>query len=307
MSSRKYPLAGALALLLVLAAGCRGNDADDDGWVADAGAPADGAGADAEPGPHPGEVWVMTWNLQTFPKAVSTVGRVSQILPGLAPDIVGVEEIGDLAAFNALDEQLPDYEGVVATNGDGFSRVGLMYRPATVTIGDVRTLCLGDGSAFPRPPLAVHVSAQGIDFQVVVLHLKAQGDAASQARRKDAIDKLDAWLTGELAAAPDATFLLVGDWNDELTDPEGENVFASMLGQPERYTFLTLPLAEMPAESTFIPIAGSFIDHMMLTSNGLDEWGAGTTSVLHLDDSVNQYQASISDHRPVLTKFRPSP
>jgi endonuclease/exonuclease/phosphatase family metal-dependent hydrolase len=304
MTVRKYVLRrGALAAAALALVACRDLPADapaDGGSVV-----ADAAPPDATPGPHPGELWVMAWNIQTFPKAVATVARVAQVMEGLPVDVVGVEEIDDLDAFAALDDMLPDYTGLTASNGDGYSRVGLFYRGATVHVDGVETLFLGDGNAFPRPPLAVHVVGQGVDVTVVVVHLKALGDVTSEARRKDAVMKLDAWMQAQLAASPGKRYLVMGDWNDEVTDAPPDNVFQPLLDRPDLYDVLTLPLAEMPAESTYIPIP-SFIDHMVLTKNALPEWGAGETEVMHLDAADSQYQMIISDHRPVMTKFRPA-
>jgi len=294
MLARKY-----LLTLVVALAACRDVSAGD---ALDAGSGADGASADATPAAHPGEVWVMAWNLQTFPKAVSTVARVGQVLASMPVDVVGVEEIQDLDAFAQLDTRLADFQGVLASNGDGYSRVGLLYRSSTVSVDGVETLFLGDGQAFPRPPLAAHVHGQGVDLTLVVVHLKAQSDAASQARRKAAVGKLDTWMK----ARAGERILVVGDWNDEVTDPAADNVFQALLDQPDTYTVLTLPLAQMPGESTYIPIPG-FIDHMVLTHNALGEWGAGSTEVLHLDASDPQYESILSDHRPVLTRFHPPP
>jgi endonuclease/exonuclease/phosphatase family metal-dependent hydrolase len=309
MTAMKHLLgrAGAALVIALVAAplaGCRDLPAEVD---ADAGAPgvADAAPPDANSGPHPGELWVMAWNLQTFPKAVATVARVAQVVDGLGADVIGVEEIDDLAAFASLDTLLPDYLGLTATNGDGYSRVGLLYRGDTVSIDGVETLFLGDGEAFPRPPLAAHVVGQGVDVTVIVVHLKALGDATSEARRKDAVIKLDAWIQAQQAAAPERRYLIMGDWNDQVTDVAPDNVFQPMLDHPERYDVLTLPLAQA-GDSSYIPIPG-VIDHMVLTENALGEWGAGDTQVLHLDATDAQYESIISDHRPVLTRFRPAP
>jgi endonuclease/exonuclease/phosphatase family metal-dependent hydrolase len=287
MSARKY------LLMLAALAACR----------EPAELPADASvGVDASPvSPHPGELWVMCWNLQTFPKAVSTPAHVAQLLGGTAADVVGVEEIQEQDAFADLDARLPDYEGVLASNGDGYSRVGLLYRPGSVQVDQVQTLFLGDADAFPRPPLAAHVVGQGVELTVVVVHLKAQGDATSEARRRDAVRKLETWMS----ARPDQRVIVIGDWNDEVTDVGAENVFAPLLDKADAYTVLTLPLAQA-GESTYIPFP-SFIDHMVMTDNALPEWGGGATFVLHLDETDSVYRQIVSDHRPVLTKFHPAP
>jgi endonuclease/exonuclease/phosphatase family metal-dependent hydrolase len=291
----------SLLVCALLVAGCRedsGDPVDDvDGGAIDAGGP------DADPGPHPGEVWAMTWNLQLFPKTEESAARVAAVLAELPVDVLAVQEIDDVAAWNALDEALPDYTGVLASDALAETRVGLLYRQAQVRVDDVQTLFTSDDYAFPRPPLVVHASAQGMDFTFVVLHLKALGDEDSEARRRDAIGKLDTWMAQQLAAGEDADLVVLGDWNDELGKPASDNVFTVLLDQPAKYRFLTAPL-EAADGSTYIPRPG-FLDHILITADALGEWGDGATEVLHLDEGDEDYVDRVSDHRPVLTKFRP--
>jgi endonuclease/exonuclease/phosphatase family metal-dependent hydrolase len=295
-----------LLALAGLASGCReGGEADDDpGGPADAAPP-----ADAPPDPHPGEIVLMTWNLQTFPKAPSTAARVQQLLRQYGPDLVAVQEIDDVPAFEALDAAMPEYRGLLANDAFGDIRVGFLVREGAVEIDRTETLFASDDYAFPRPPLLVHAKVEGIDFTAVALHLKATGTDDSQARRAEAIGKLDAWAQGELAlAGAERELVLLGDWNDKLTDPPADNVFAAMLARPESYTFLTLPLAEQEDQQggTYIP-SESFIDHVMITNDLLADYHDATVQVLRLDDADAQYHPSISDHRPVLVRFRPVP
>jgi len=182
-----------------------------------------------------------------------------------------------------------------------------LYRQSTVQLDSVETLFSNDSYAFPRPPLKVHVTCQGVDFTVVVVHLKALGDADSQARRADAVVKLRAWLDAERARpGADQDIVVMGDWNDELTDVPPDNIFQPLLDDPTDYRFLTLPLAEMASSSggTYIPF-NSFIDQVMMTSDAESEYGAGETLVLKLDQGDSSYESMVSDHRPVLVKFKP--
>ena len=57
-------------------------------------------------------------------------------------------------------------------------------------------------------------------------------------------------------------------------------------------------------DPTYTAKAGAgLIDHLLITTDALHEYGDGTTEVLYLEDTVAGYQALISDHRPVLTTF----
>ena len=50
------------------------------------------------------------------------------------------------------------------------------------------------------------------------------------------------------------------------------------------------------------------IDHVMITSDALDELGDGVTEVLRLDQTIADYQDVFSDHVPVVTRFEiPAP
>jgi exonuclease III len=248
----------------------------------------------------------MTWNIEEFPLASSTASEVVNIIAEYQPDLIAVQEIMDQDAFLALAAAMPDYEGILANDSNAFMVVGLLYRTDTVNIGQARTLFAGD-DAFPRPPLAVWLTvADGGGFVsfnlvVVVIHLKAQLDGESQERRRLACERLMAWMDNEVANGVEDDIVALGDWNDELQDPPQENVFQPFLDRPEFYTFLTRDMYQ-GGTFTYIPFE-SFIDHVLVTNNALEEYGQGVTRVLALDFSHSNYRDVISDHRPVLVTF----
>jgi endonuclease/exonuclease/phosphatase family metal-dependent hydrolase len=295
---------GLALLCLTLCVACGGGTADDEADAAPGGP--DGPPADADPGPHPGEVWVMTWNIQLFPKSDLAAAKVQNILVASPYDLVAVQEIDDMTAFGQLDGALGAYTAVMANDPFGDTRVGLLYRHSTVMVSEVETLFPDDTYAFPRRPLKARVSAQGVDFTVVVVHLKATNDGDSELRRRDAVTKLDAWMQAQLAAGADEDIMVLGDWNDRLIDPPAENVFGPILDHPERYRFVNLPLAQMEAQGggSYIPF-DSFIDHILVTRDMDAEVGAAEVRLLKLDQADDAYQSSVSDHRPVLVKMRP--
>jgi endonuclease/exonuclease/phosphatase family metal-dependent hydrolase len=248
----------------------------------------------------------MTWNIENFPKSDRTAGRVAEILAAHPADVVAVQEIGDLHAFQAMDASLLDHQTVAGEARGNDTRVGLIYRTSTVEITDVETIFLADSYAFPRPPLKVRATVGGVDLVVVVVHLKAQLNEESVMRRKDAVIKLDTWIQNARATGPDADIVVLGDWNDELTDTGDENVYGPMLDFPDRYQFLTMPLAEREAQDggSYITYE-SFIDHILITTDATPEYGEGETVMLKLDTADPTYVDEVSDHRPVLARFRP--
>jgi hypothetical protein len=294
------------ALVLLFAIGCQRSElihvedaSIDDEGVLDTGVDVDG--------PVSGEVTIATWNLENFPKTATTARIVRNTILSIAPDLLGVEEIADAQAFMSFAEDLTGYRGVEVDDPGNFLRCGLLYREDRVQLGDVYALFEDDWDAFPRPPLKADVTVTStsgtlFDFVVIVVHLKAQVDTESRERRRRANEKIDGWIRAQMASTPEQDYVVIGDFNDAIDDPAGENVFQVYLDRPETYFFLTTPLAAN-GDTSYIPFAG-LIDHVLVTTDALYEYGDGTTEVLYLDRSIGGYQALISDHRPVLSRFR---
>lgn len=249
---------------------------------------------------------LMTWNLQTFPLSTSTANLVAAVIEKELPDVVAVQEVSDAAAFRALPEVLPAGYAAEVANDTATLTLGLLYRKDRVSVGAPEQLFTDDSYAFPRPPFKVKVIAGGVgdgsfDFVLVNVHLKAQLDAESVARRKAACVALDAWIEDQQAASSETDFVMLGDFNDELTDAPAYNVFEPFLNDPASYRFLTLEAAQA-GEHTYLPFQ-SMIDHVLVTADVLPEYGAGTTDVMELEQSVSGYQSNVSDHRPVIVEL----
>ena len=53
---------------------------------------------------------VMTWNIENFPKSSNTISDVQEIISDLMPDIISIQEIDNLNAYQNLQNQLQAYE-----------------------------------------------------------------------------------------------------------------------------------------------------------------------------------------------------
>lgn len=269
-------------------------------------APVD-APSDAPADASTGSVSVVTWNLENFPLTDTTRDKVAGVLSSWEPDVVAVQEIADPDAFMGLAWQTQDYEAVLNDDPGGYQRVGLLYNRSRVQISQVETLFFGDFNAFPRPPLkaSVRVVPSGVpsfDFTLVVVHLKAMMDEESEERRRVACAKLDTWIRQQLAQSAEKDIIVAGDFNDVLDDPTEDNVFLPFLDAPSTYQFLTQPLSES-GQYSYIPYQ-VLIDHILVTTDALDEYGAGITEILPLENYVPGYAHTVSDHRPVRASFR---
>jgi endonuclease/exonuclease/phosphatase family metal-dependent hydrolase len=193
-----------------------------------------------------------------------------------------------------MAKQLPGYQAVLAERGYD-SGVGALVKD-TVTVLASQSLYPSYSYAFPRPPLQLSLRlSTGPRVEVIVVHLKAQVDAASQARRRTAIKKLAADL------ASTTPTVILGDWNDQLTDAPDQNVFTPLVSGG--YTFLTLPLAQAGKYS--YTKFHSFLDHVAVDSSATQQLRPYVTDVLPLDQQDGGYVDDVSDHLPVLSRFSP--
>ena len=259
----------------------------------------DGGGPAAPLGPIEGGVRVMSWNVETFPLAADTPARVAAIVEEHAPDVVAIQEIAEASAFAELDALLPDYEGVIDDDFDNYLRLGVLYRADRVEIGEAETLFSDEGWAFPRAPLSVPITAAGFDFVLVSVHLKAMVDEESRDRRALAMERLHTWLDEQLAEGGEQDYVIVGDFNDQLTDPPEWNVFTPFL-EDARFRFLTLE-HEQAGAFTYIPFE-VMLDHALLSESAAAAYGAGQTQIFALDEIIGGFR-EISDHRPVVVDF----
>jgi hypothetical protein len=100
--------------------GDRSGDSPDDGGSGDTGEPDDGSGDGGDDG-NPSDdlvdpigsddaIDIAAWNIENFPANGNTPALVADLITSLDLDLVAVEEIADVDAFDELVELLPDHE-----------------------------------------------------------------------------------------------------------------------------------------------------------------------------------------------------
>lgn len=254
---------------------------------------------------------IGTWNLQEFPLAGdATVDLTARILFDLQLDLIAVQEITDMRDFAVMLSLLPGYNGVISSDSYGFQRPGVVYRTGMITVSGVQLLFDSDNTNFPRAPFQVEIDAldpQGsghYQFTMIVVHLKAGSTAADEEARRSALETLKTYLDQQRAAQPDRDFVLLGDFNDRLTDSAADNVFQPFLDDSSHYRFLDRQLAQN-GEETWIGYSGSMIDHILVADQDAADFAGDQTRVLHLDEQVTGYETTVSDHRIEMTSIEP--
>lgn len=239
---------------------------------------------------------VVTWNIREYPRTFLSQALVREIIQRRTWDLIAIQEISDVSAFEQLVATLPEYEGVISQE-PAVLRNAILYRRARVSLENVGPIFPDDRYAFPRNPLRADVTFRsalaGADYQcrIVVLHLKASQSEEDRLRRLDAMTKLHAWA---VESAEDH-IIFAGDFNDSVTDVPSENVYGAFLG--DEYQVLSSALAT----TSFVPVR-PLIDHIIVTDDVATEFQT-TTVVINGEDEVIDYDRNVSDHLPVEAHF----
>lgn len=249
---------------------------------------------------------VATWNIQLFPKSDErTVAALSKIIRQIDIDIIAIQEINQTTAFEILLDSLPGYAGCVSKFPLNGLRLGILYKKQDISLSKPVQIFVEDNWNFPRPPMLTLVTVYNLgkivfDFVLVVVHLKAFDDDQSQIRRHDACRKLKEYIDSKLLTSSEKDIVLLGDFNDEVIDPAGKNIFQPFIEDSLHYQILTRSLKQIP---TYIGDIRSHLDHILITDDVRKEYAQGITEVLQIDQEYPLYIEYISDHRPVLARF----
>jgi len=254
---------------------------------------------------------IATWNIENFPlKDKYTIDALKKIIEQIDVDFIAVQEITSINDFNDLISELSGWSGGYsndAYSSGSYQKTGYLYKTSMISVSSVHNIFENDYYAFPRPPLMLYASVKDksgtpFDFNLIVLHLKAMSGDDNEARRRAASDSIKNFIDLEIATGADPDFIVLGDWNDHLSDDIGHNIFKVFLDDSLNYEFLTNSLKNQYSYiSTYYPT--SLIDHILITKNVKIEYGGGLTKVLYLDEEYDEYTKFISDHRPIVVKF----
>lgn len=259
---------------------------------------------------------VATWNIEHFPKqGQATINYVVDIIHALDLDYIGIQEVEDTTAFTSLINQLDGYEGFYQQNP--YAGLGVIYKTDVLTVNSIYEIYTASAywSPFPRAPIVMDVEFMGAQYILINNHWKCCGNNYldlnnpndEEYRRWKASMLLKGYIDNSY---PDANVILMGDLNDQLTDPPLHNVFQNFLDDPENYRFVDMAIAQGPSSNWSYPSWPSHLDHILITNELFDEMENASTEVacIKLENyfSGNGYKTKVSDHRPVALKFKPN-
>lgn len=278
---------------------------------------------------------VVNWNLEWFADGsthnpATQVAGTRSIMQNLNADVYALCEIVNADSLYSLAASLPGgFSAVVASFGSfagsvqdpdwpEAQKLALVYRTGKVRVLGARPFLEADPDAYysfssGRYPFFVRTEVRGGDgvwrpLSFIVLHAKAQSDYTSCQRRtwganimKDSLDK-------RFANEP---FLILGDFNDDLDvsicSGGGASNYASIVADSldaNHYRSLTLPMSKAGAYS--LSGYNSLIDHVVASNEMAAAFIPGSAEWLKTKVTtwVPGYENTISDHYPILTKYR---
>ena len=251
---------------------------------------------------------IITWNIEWFPKNEMTIEYVKESIDSLNVDIIALQEITSTAELNNLKESLwGNWEAYRSGYGD-YGELSFLINTDNIVSHNIPYTILGtyyyDFSY--REPYVLEFSYNNENFYLINVHLKCCGNGTldlndetdEETRRYNANQALYNYIISSLNGE---NVLIVGDYNDLLTDNVDNNVFEIFLNDSENFQFTDYNIANGSQAFWSFPSWPSHLDHILITNELFDN--NPLTATVLIDNSMNgyfeSYEQYISDHRPV--------
>jgi len=259
---------------------------------------------------------VMTWNIEWFPKnGQTTIDSVTQIIKSLDIDLLALQEISDTNLFKNMVDSLDGYTGYFKSGW--FGGLAYIYKTDSIDIIDIYEIFDTQPywNAFPRSPMVMEMSFRNEYFIIINNHFKCCGDGIldlsnpndEETRRLYASNFLKQYID---SIFPNEKVIVLGDLNDILIDNQANNVFQEFLNDTTNYLFADMDIALGNSSGWSYPGWPSHLDHILITNELFIEFGNGSSEIqtIKIDDYLAgglwEYDAIISDHRPVALKIQ---
>jgi hypothetical protein len=110
---------------------------------------------------------IATWNIETFPlDGINTIRSLSKIIHDMDIDLIGVQEINSVSAFNQMLDSLPAYDCVISALPDDMLKLGIIYKRSFISVSPPFQIFTNDSYAFPRPPLVSYIQVKHLGITV---------------------------------------------------------------------------------------------------------------------------------------------
>ena len=248
---------------------------------------------------------IATWNCEFFPTAGdSTIEALSEIVDDMQIDIIAFQEIKKQGWFYKLMENLPEYNFIISKQSSFMDQAFIYKKDKYELVNSIELFAESDYNFAGRPPLKCDFINKVNNRKISLINLHMKCCDSGLKRRKKASQMLYNYLD-TLVNTDDISYIVLGDWNDDLKDKENEHCFTSFLNDSTRYYFPTIEItydlkqASYPKEPYV-----SFLDHIMVTKNlTYNSYKVNTIMLDEYMGGFEKYENYISDHLPVLFSF----
>tara|TARA_B100000945_G_scaffold318092_1_gene322209 strand:- start:31 stop:933 length:903 start_codon:yes stop_codon:yes gene_type:complete len=254
---------------------------------------------------------IVTWNIEYFPKNNKTIEYVSDIINSLGADIIGLQEITDTDSFIELIDSLdPGWVGFRSGNS-AYGELSFLINSNEVDIvTEPYSILKSEEYYFAfREPLVIDINYRGDNYSIINVHYKCCGNGLigsnendEEYRREKASEYLADYISDHFE---DEKLLVIGDFNDQITDSYNNNVFKVFINSPDDYYFADTNIENGGSESWSYPGWPSHLDHILINSKIFSSRYETETIKIEstLSGGWNEYDDYISDHRPVGIKI----
>jgi DNA/RNA endonuclease G (NUC1)/V8-like Glu-specific endopeptidase len=271
------------------------------------------------------DIDVAFWNVEWLTKSYkSKAPAVASVIHEMNLDVWSLEESSPNAARDVVKELKDtynltfDWAAAEPDAPDGKQSCTILWNTATVECSreewgepietwlQVRSQNFDDlgfeaihGKVFDRYPALFRVKAKRPDgepfeFYLVPLHLKAMDEGSL--RRQMASKVLAAAVKKKIELGGLSDFIIGGDYNAELVTQDFADLVAGGM----------VPLSAEDEEGgafSYIKSPKSLIDHIFLSPNLAERYGARDYFIVAVDKTFPKYVRDVSDHRPVLVRL----
>tara|TARA_R110000868_G_scaffold410693_1_gene699766 strand:+ start:5031 stop:7610 length:2580 start_codon:yes stop_codon:yes gene_type:complete len=254
---------------------------------------------------------IVTWNIEWFGDAGNgptddnvQFDNAKTLITTMDADIYAFQEISNPSLFEALDDDLTEYTGILATFSQS-QKTAFLYKNSTIEMLDSKLITTGmtqSDWANGRYPLLLHFNAtineETQEIYAYTIHAKAFGEPSDYSQRINASGQLKTYLDNNRA---DDNVIVLGDFNDEILQSTAGGIESPYknFDDDTEYTIITKNLEEKgyTSYSRF-----SMIDHIIFTSELSDEYFVGTERIEN-PFYIGSFLSETSDHFPVWVRF----
>jgi exonuclease III len=256
---------------------------------------------------------IMTWNLENFPKNEFTLNYVARTINALDMDVIALQEIKYNKSFEELLIMLPQYEGCRVKFSKHKKRLAFIYKKE-IGVKDIYQIYKFRHFPFENPysrsPFVLELEWNSIPLVIINNHFP--NGSKNYKRRLCASNLLKSYVDKHFK---DRNVIILGDFNDNLTESLEVNVFQKFLADKNNYLFTDMNIAKTDSTNWSFPRLHSntknsnHIDHILISNELFDEFKDSKSEVIviKLEDQLKNYwpdyHKNISDHRPVGLKL----